>query len=380
MHTQNTTESTSKILIVDDQPQNLRLLATILKEKGYAVRLLREGKMVLSSVLNSPPDLILLDIMMPDMSGYEVCRQLKSDERTRDIPVIFISALDDVTDKVKGFTVGGVDYIAKPFQQEEVLARVTTHVTLRKAQQQLHMQNTQLQELNASKDTFFSIISHDLRSPFQALFAYAQMLVENVGHSPPNTIRAYANNIYFSANRLFALLENLLTWSRLQRGVMEHTPKPLKLADMVADTILLFRTTASQKQVNLVFEISDELAVYGDESMVKTVLRNLISNALKFSNAGDRIIVSSRLGEARVEVAVADTGIGIAPDALPKLFRVDKKHSTPGTAGEKGTGLGLSLCQDLIQQHGGTIWAESEQGKGTTFTFTLPRHEKRDGT
>jgi two-component system, sensor histidine kinase and response regulator len=378
MQRQHTTESLPGILIVDDQPENLRLLAEMLKYKGYAVRLLREGHMVLSSALNSSPDLILLDIMMPDMSGYEVCQQLKSDERTCDIPVIFISALDDVTDKVKGFAVGGVDYITKPFQQEEVLARVTTHVTLRKAQQQLHRQNAQLQELNASKDTFFSIISHDLRSPFQALFVYAQMLVKHVGHYPPDTIKAYANNIYLSANRLFALLENLLTWSLLQRGVMEYTPKPLKLAEMVADTILLFRTTAAQKQVNLVFEISDELVVYGDESMLKTVLRNLISNALKFSNAEDRIIVSSHPREEWIEVAVADTGIGIAPEALLKLFRVDKKHSTAGTAGEKGSGLGLSLCQDLIQQHGGTIWVESEQGTGTTFTFTLPRHREEN--
>jgi signal transduction histidine kinase len=206
------------------------------------------------------------------------------------------------------------------------------------------------------------------------------MLVKHVGHYPPDTIKAYVNNIYLSANRLFALLENLLTWSLLQRGVMEYTPKPLKLAEaeMVADTILLFRTTAAQKQVNLVFEISDELVVYGDESMLKTVLRNLISNALKFSNAEDRIIVSSHPREEWIEVAVADTGIGIAPEALLKLFRVDKKHSTAGTAGEKGSGLGLSLCQDLIQQHGGTIWVESEQGTGTTFTFTLPRHREEN--
>ena len=570
MERQYNDKAPSKILIVDDTPENLRLLSNILKEAGYQIRLLREGPMVFSSVVQAPPDLILLDIMMPDMDGYAVCAQLKADERTRDIPIIFLSALSDVANKLKAFALGGSDYIVKPFQQEEVLARVVTQLTLRKARQQLHAQNAQLQqeiqdreraeaglrhrhrelgvlkqfgqlvsssldldqvlatvlqevqellnvvstsvwlltadrrelecreiigpgseqvrhlrlpvgqgitgwvvqhgesvtsadifddprhqkvtgkpedaparsmisvplkakdtvigvlnladprvnhftpevlpfvesiaaeaaiaienarlysevteknaqlqELNASKDTFFSIISHDLRSPFQTLLGFSEMLANNAEQYAPDKIARFARRVHTSADRLYTLLENLLTWSRLQRGAMEYEPEALAVEELLDDNILLFQAKAEQKQVGLAYDIPDGLMVDGDVSMVNTVLRNLIANALKFTQAGDQITVSGHAHDEWVEIAVADTGIGMPPAALQKLFRIDEKYTTTGTAGEKGTGLGLLLCQDLVRQHAGTIWAESEEGTGTTFTFTLPRHKEENGT
>ncbi|MDM8556877.1 HAMP domain-containing sensor histidine kinase [Desulfococcaceae bacterium HSG7] len=234
--------------------------------------------------------------------------------------------------------------------------------------------NTQLQELNASKDTFFSIISHDLRGPFNALLGFSEILANDAEQNTPDQIQTYAGYIHTSAYRLYALLENLLTWSRLQRGAIQYNPKILNLGAIMEDNVMLFQTKAEQKQIGLTYNIPEGLTAYGDVSMVNTILRNLISNALKFTQDGDRITVASCTADEWIEITISDTGQGIQADALPKLFRIDEKYSTVGTAGEEGTGLGLLLCRDLVQKHGGKIWVESEIDKGAAFTFTIPNH------
>lgn len=241
------------------------------------------------------------------------------------------------------------------------------------AHQELRQTNAQLQELNASKDKFFSIISHDLRSPFTTLLGFAQMLQHNLDTYAPEEIRHRVNRIYASAERLYALLENLLTWSRLQRGVMRYEPEALPLHEVAEDTLDLFVSKADEKQIRLTNAIQDGVAAHADHNMVSTVLRNLVSNALKFTPEHGAIAISASQAGETVEVAVADNGTGIAEDDLPKLFRIDTQHTTFGTAGESGTGLGLVLCQELVEHNGGRIWVESEIERGTTFRFTLPR-------
>lgn len=241
------------------------------------------------------------------------------------------------------------------------------------AHNELKEKNAQLYELNANKDKFFSIISHDLRSPFNTLLGFAQLLSDHIERYSLDEINHTVNKIRTSAESLHTLLENLLTWSRIQRGVMEYEPEMINLREIIADNIDLFASRADQKQIALTSFVQEEILIYADYNMVNTVIRNLVSNALKFTKAGNTIDISAREQESHVEIAISDTGIGITPEDLPKLFRIDVQYSHTGTAGEKGTGLGLSLCKDLVEKNGGKIWVESEVGKGTTFRFTLPK-------
>ena len=382
------------ILVVDDTPDNLRLLISILAEQGYDVRPASDGEFALQSACATPPDLILLDIKMPDMDGYAVCEQLKADARTRDIPVIFISALNEITDKLNGFALGGVDYITKPFQTDEVLARVHTHLTLRSLQQglqqevarrrqaeaelralnqQLQETNQQLREANASKDTFFSIMAHDLRSPFTGLIGLTEAMIEGIQDYPQAKFKSFLERLHDSAENTYALLTNLLTWSRLQRGVMDYAPEVISITTIATHNVHLFAAGAEQKQILLNNLVPAGTTAYADLQMIETVIRNLFSNALKFTNPGGTIALSVQSQADVIEVAVADTGIGMDQAQIEILFRIDVKDSRKGTAGEEGTGLGLILCKELVEKNGGTIRVTSEVNKGTTFAFTLPK-------
>ena len=238
---------------------------------------------------------------------------------------------------------------------------------------ELEAQKIQLAELNASKDKFFSIISHDLRSPFNALLGFAQILSENLERYTLEEIQQKVTYIRTAAERLYALLENLLTWSRIQRGAIEYLPESIDLAEIAEDNVALFTPNAEQKRIRLHNSIQDRTFVYADYSMLNTVIRNLTSNALKFTSSGDQVTLSAKIAEQGIEVAVSDTGVGIPAEMLPTLLRIDTHHTQPGTSGEKGTGLGLVLCKELIEKNGGQLWVESEVGKGSIFRFTLPR-------
>ena len=367
---ENKKTSKGNILIVDDTLKNLRLLDTLLTNAGYLVRPASDARMGFSTAQKKLPDLILLDVRMPGMDGYEVCEALKADERTRDIPVIFISALNETVDKLKGFAVGGVDYITKPFQEQEVLARVKAHVTIRRQQQQLYA-------LNASKDTFFSIIAHDLKNPFSGFLSFVDLMEHSVATWDKDQIIELTDLLRTSANHLSALLDNLLTWSRIQRGMIDYRPGLCDLHVAAARNIILFTPNAEHKQIVLSNSIPEQMIVSADVAMLDTVMRNLLSNALKFTPAGGTVDVAARRDQQSIEVSVSDTGVGIAEEHWPKLFRIDVRYKRLGTAREKGTGLGLSLCKEFVEQHGGSLWVESREGAGSVFYFTLPMIEVR---
>ena len=376
----------ASILVVDDTHENLRLLSQILSEDGYHVRPVSNGSRALSAANAKPPDLVLLDIMMPDMDGYTVCQHLKANELTRDIPVIFISALDDVVDKVKGFGLGAVDYITKPFETEEVLSRIRTHVRLRLTQRQLSDRNWQLQqeiaerkcaeaalqEANATKDTFFSILAHDLRSPFSSMLGSTEIALAYFEQLTRDELRQHIVRIKKSAEMFYALLENLLTWARIQRGRMEYQPENIPLHDLVEHLFDLFANPAEQKQLILERDIPQSLSVYADINMFNTILRNLVSNAIKFTPEGGRINLTAMARGGMAEIAIADTGVGITEVTFADLLRIDRKTTTLGTDGEHGTGLGLPLCQDLVRKNHGHVRIESTPGQGTTITVSMP--------
>ena len=365
----------AKILIVDNDPTNLNVLLDYLHHLGYKVLIAPDGEQALRQVEHILPDLILLDVMMPGIDGFETCRRLKAQELTRDIPVIFMTALSDTEDKLKGFDVGGVDYITKPFQHKEVSVRVKTHLMLRQLQQKLQQQNTHLQAANASKDTFFSIIAHDLRGPLGALRELPEIILERVESYSREELTQMIMAQRDAAKHVFDLLDNLLTWTRIQRGQIEYCPQMMNLAPLVTQNIDLLLPSAQRKHITLTSAVAGHLQVHADYHMTNTVIRNIIFNAIKFTEEYGEITVASASRESLVEVSIMDTGIGIAAEHLPKLFRIDAKFKRSGTAHEKGTGLGLILCKEFVEQQGGRIWMESEVDKGTTVRFTLPTHK-----
>jgi signal transduction histidine kinase len=230
--------------------------------------------------------------------------------------------------------------------------------------------------LNVRKDKFFSIISHDLREPFNTLLGFVQLLSKNIKRYSLDEIKYNVDRIQTTGESLYALLENLLTWSRIQRGAIQYEPEVIDLFELAEENMTIFMPKANHKEIILNNSIQDNTLVYADNSMVNTILRNLVSNALKFTEARGNISVSAVPREQYVEIAVSDTGQGIDSDGLSQLFRIDTQYTHVGTAGELGTGLGLSLCKELVEKNGGQIWVNSVIGKGATFLFTLPRASK----
>ncbi|MFZ6029065.1 MAG: response regulator [Chloroflexota bacterium] len=575
------------ILIVDDNPTNLGVISDYLKSYGFEILTARSGDMALKRVEYARPDIILMDVMMPGLNGFETCQTLKFNENTRSIPVIFMTALADTEDKVKGFQAGGVDYVTKPIQQEEVLARVTAHLQISKLTANLTARNDELQKtskdlnylnekmlqvterlrganamlarralqletnsqvsqniasylelsqllpevvkiiqakfgyyfvavnlideskehivlqacigrdgrqpiqpgfslpladepksisasacrackiqvvndvsrepayfavaelpetraelvvplcvgqevmgvldiqhdqcfafapedcallqalanqiaiairnaqsygivkrlhsleeeraqalskLNADKDKFFSIISHDLRSPFNSLLGNIQLVKEMFGSLSAHDMREILDSIHRQAKLAYTLLDNLLTWTRMQReGGMVCQPERVELAGLVRDTIDVLKQPAEDKNVHLENAMPSDLYVFADRQMLYTIMRNLTNNAIKFTPGGGTVTLdASPYGEGEVKISVRDTGVGIAPENLDKIFQLGVSHSTPGTAQEQGTGLGLLICKDMVACNGGQLTIQSSLGAGTTVAFNLP--------
>ncbi|OQX27285.1 MAG: hypothetical protein BWK80_06080 [Desulfobacteraceae bacterium IS3] len=383
-------EKKAGILIVDDNPANLDVLVDYLEDSGFRIFVSTSGERAIQQLEHIKPDIILLDIMMPGMDGFETCRYLKEKKATRHIPIIFMTALSETVDKVRGFYMGASDYITKPFQQEEVLVRLTTHLTIQrqkkelaalnakffKTNTELYEANRRLSESNAAKDKFFSVIAADMRSLFFYLLNLSDSLADTASGCDCKNIEELAWSVRDSVRQAYHLMENLLHWSKVQIGVAEFQPRKLNLNEVISKNIILMADMAKQKEIDLSHTVESDMSVYADANMTDTILFNLISNAVKFTHKGGEAEVTARFPDSDekkfVEIAVSDTGIGIRGSDIPKLFRLNEKFKKLGTAGEKGSGLGLLLCKELVETLRGKIWVESEVGKGTTVRFTLP--------
>lgn len=244
---------------------------------------------------------------------------------------------------------------------------------MRKMNENLRNANEQLAELNASKDKFFSIISHDLRSPFNSLINLSMLLKEDGENMECSETREYADIIHNTSLKTYNLLQNLLDWSRSATGAILYEPESMHLLNVIADMVESLESSASTKQVRLDVDVKSEDIVKADRNMIATVLRNLVGNAIKFTPEGGTVTIEIADSESGwVAVSVRDTGVGIATDRIPDMFDISKVKSTPGTNDEKGSGLGLILCKEFVDYHGGRIWVDSTEGEGSVFTFTLP--------
>jgi two-component system, sensor histidine kinase and response regulator len=361
-----TTGKIPNILIVDDLPGNLKVLADILLNEGYRILQVSNGVRALRIAESEKPDLILLDILMPEMDGFEVCRRLKQNALLKEIPVIFISALNDIKNIIQAFTAGGVDYINKPFQKEEVKARVKTHL-------KIHHQNEELQKLIAERDKFFSIIAHDLRGPIGMLMQLTELLADKELGLPADRVSEMIDDMNKSARNTFNLLENLLEWSQISRGLTEANPQRMSLNKVATDCINLLNEQARGKGIELVDKITNETEVIAEKNMLQSVIRNLLSNAIKFTRKGGKITISAKTAENnQILVSVEDTGIGMTEDLRNNLFRIEENTKRAGTQGELSTGLGLLLCKEFVEKQGGRISVESEENVGSVFSFTIP--------
>jgi signal transduction histidine kinase len=253
------------------------------------------------------------------------------------------------------------------------LVKRRANISLEAAHAKVHRQNQELQNLNATKDKFFSIISHDLKGPLNSFTAFSRMLINHTESLTKEEIQMLAKEIDKNLKNLFTLLENLLEWSRSQTGNIEFKPEPFDLNELIRQNGDLLTTQANNKKIELHYATADSYPVNVHKHSVNTVIRNLISNAIKFTPEAGRIFVSVSISEKEFKVSVRDTGVGMSEDVIKKLFRIDTKYSTQGTANEKGTGLGLILCKDFIEKNGGRIGVNSEPGKGSEFFFTLPK-------
>jgi DNA-binding response OmpR family regulator len=361
-------QPTETVLIVDDNPVNLRVMIQHLAEEGYETRIAQNGQEALEQLALALPDIILLDIMMPGMDGFETCHHIKQIPSAQHIPIIFMTALSETENKVKGLKLGAVDYITKPFQHEEVLARINTHLTIRR-------QQIALNHLNATKDRFFSIIAHDLRGVFNPLMISTDMLIKIAIKEKSDKMIKFASSVKKSSHNAYDLLENLLTWSRCQRDSIDVTITQMELDKVITKNIDLYTEKARQKNISLSQDVPKDIIVYADRNITDTILRNLIANALKFTHPEGSVHIFVEQKESNVHVSVRDDGTGIDEDGLEKLFKIDSKYKKKGTANEHGTGLGLILCKELSIKNKGNIWVTSKLNEGSTFTFSLGTQE-----
>ncbi len=358
-------ETKSNIYIVDDIQENIQVLGNILMENGFNIQIARNGEQALTGIRKKIPDLVLLDVSMPGLNGYEVCESLQADDDTREIPVIFLTARSEKADIVKGFQVGGVDYITKPFNTEELLARVKTHLELKHARDKL-------KELNATKDTFFRIIGHDLKGPISQMIQLAELLDHHMDDLTANDLQDLIEEMKDSSNRGFRLLENLLEWARSQSGRISFTPGQILINQLLEENIGLLQRQAKAKKITISTHLAYKELVTADANMVNTILRNLISNAIKFTFPNGKIQVHTRKENNSLIVSVQDNGKGMSADDCARLFKIDSGFSTYGTNNEKGTGIGLILCKEFVDQHQGQIWVDSAPDEGSIFSFSLP--------
>ncbi|MBI4860261.1 MAG: hybrid sensor histidine kinase/response regulator [Candidatus Riflebacteria bacterium] len=359
------------ILVVDDTPANLQLLTGMLKERGYRVRPVPSGRLALQAAGNNPPDLILLDINMPEMNGFEVCERLKATETLREIPVIFISALSEALDKVKAFSVGAVDYVTKPFHFEEVEARVATHLELCRKRRQLQQSYEKLRGLEELRDSLVHMIVHDLRSPLACIKGYLQILKDFDETALSADGRDCVQKALNGTNTLIEMVSSLLDVSKMEAGQMTLHRTECELASLTREVLARLEPLRGKREFSL--EVGGEpLVTLADRELVLRVIQNLLSNALRFTPPDGKISVSLSTCEARMRVSVKDTGQGIPAEFHTKIFEKFGQVESRENRQKHTTGLGLTFCKLVVEAHGGRIGVESEVGRGSTFWFELP--------
>lgn len=353
------------ILIVDDNPKNIQVLGSLLREEGYQIEFAIDGFSALEWIEGEEFDLILLDIMMPGMSGFEVCKKIISSDKNNDVPIIFLSAKTDYESIVEGFEIGAVDYITKPFNSKELLCRVHTHLDLR-------FQKKELLKANAEKDKFYSIVAHDIKNPFTSLITSMELFEQVFDKSDKDQLKPRLKKIKNDIDSIVSASTNLLQWAKHQSQKVEIYPIQLCLIDIVSEVAEFYNSSLSNKNIRLTIQISPQINVHFDRDQLGIVLRNLISNAIKFSQKDGEIILKAAKNEGHILLDIKDEGIGIPEHILNNLFDLSTKTTRLGTSNEKGTGLGMLLVREFVETNKAKLKIISKEGAGTQISLEFP--------
>ena len=368
----NINRSDYKVLIVDDVVSNVLLLKILLTNEQFQVCTANNGTSCIEMAKTEHPDLILLDVMMPDINGFDTAIVLKKDATTKDIPIIFLTALNTPQDLVRGFQVGANDFLTKPFNKEELLMRVMQQIQLVAAKRIIEKQNDELRATLTNRDKMYSVIAHDLRSPMASIRMVLNLVVQSAS---PETVGPELYTLLDQANReseeVHDLLDNLLKWTKSQTGRLTVVKQDLDLKDIIPGVVEIFEVIAQTKRIKLNLQLPDStLIVNADNDMLKTIVRNFLSNAIKFSPEDSSIEIIMSEENNMAKVSVRDHGVGISSERLGSIFH--KGETTFGTGGEEGSGLGLQLCQDFARKNDGDCTVESVEGPGSTFSVLIP--------
>jgi len=361
------TEKQFLILIVDDVEENVQLLGNILQEQNFDVSFASNGKYALEVLETETPDLIMLDIMMPYMDGFEICKKIKENPRNKDIPIIFLTAKTQKEDIIKGFDMGAVDYVTKPFELSELLARVNTHLSLKLAKDEL-------KESNLTKSKFFSIITNDIKDILLGIRSFSSFMLQEINLNDYGNVTKYAKILNNDASKLYEFTENIIEWVNIQTNNFESSNKKIKIKELVNEVLKSFSKYIVFKKLTIEEYVDEKLIIDTDLKAVSTILNKLLNNSIKYSYPNGKITIKAFDKEKHFEISIIDDGVGIEQTVANKIFRLDTPYpKTTGTNNEGGTGLGLIICKSLVEKIEGKIWLESKRHKGTTVYFTIPK-------
>jgi signal transduction histidine kinase len=389
----------ARILIVEDDPVNIELMKAQLGKEGYVIESVLDGEEALRRVSQTKPDLILLDIMLPKKSGFEVCKLIKSKAETKSIPVIMVTALDDMESRVKGIAVGADDFLTRPMDRAQLLARVKSMLRIKqlndelasetlvsressekleRQQRVLKSMSTQLMQASHLKYEFIVNMSHALRTPLNVIIGFSEMLQDElVGRLNDKQLK-YVNNVHESGRELQRLITNIVDVFKIDTGKVPLETTEFSLKDLILTAIEAQSAEAQEKKMDISVRVAPEASrISADPQKLAVILENLLSNAVKFSRRESAVQVQAeRVGDS-VHVCVRDSGPGLSEEDCKRAFTEFYKVSHPGGSPCAGSGLGLAISKKLVLMHGGEIWAESKKGEGSAFIFTLPQQQEK---
>jgi signal transduction histidine kinase len=359
-------EEKINILITDDSPAKLETIAAIIEDDDLNIVKTTSGEDAVKKAKTELFALIIMDVRMPGVDGYEAAHIIRSSTCNDTTPIIFVSETYTGLEYIfKGYINGAVDYLTTPIIPRILKSKVRVFVDLFK-------KNRKLEQLVKRQEKFYSVVAHDLRGPFHPILGFIDLLIRDFENMSKEEIKSYLEMIDGSAKNIFQLLNDLLELTRLKSDDYIFTSERVGLYDVSEKVTALLANTATAKRIELINLADRSCCAIANANMLGTVIQNLVANAIKFTPAGGIITISTNLEQYRCELIVTDTGAGIEPSNLDKLFDPNVKFTTRGTAGETGTGLGLSICKELVEKQNGLISVTSELGKGTAFTIFLP--------
>jgi two-component system, sensor histidine kinase and response regulator len=357
---------TPKILIVDDNIENLQVVGNILKSEHFDIAVSLNGESAINILLNNEIDLILMDIMMPEIDGFETCRRIKRIDTLKEIPLIFLTAKAQTNDILEAFEVGGVDYIFKPFNRLELLARVNTHIDL-------FLSKRKLKELYKNRDFVYSIIAHDIKAPFNKISQFLQMLSEGYIDSNSTEYKELLDLLNLETQKTNGLINELIEWGQLLRNENSNQLQSKQLKPIIDSVITFLEQQSFSKKLEIQNDIDEKSRIICDEKSIEVIFRNLLANAIKFTPNGGKISFSSEDHAQKTFIQLKDSGIGMSKEVLEKIFENNEFYKSNGTNKESGFGLGLLIIKDFIKKNNAELKANSISEEGTTFTIIIDK-------